>query len=123
MGSCQVVGRSANVLICLVVQRLQEEEAIPGDVSPLRNIKHHILLLTGVGWFFSVVVGGAGIEEKAFIVKNLLADLCPEPVVPNGMVSGQKEPDYFFREFLCNVGYRLVGNSKTIKCRQGIWSH
>merc|ERR1711892_1050447 len=50
------------------------------------------------------------------------ADLCPEPVVPNGMVRGQKDENLFFGEGTCNKGYHLVGASKTIKCRHGVWS-
>jgi len=65
-----------------------------------------MLWLTGAACLFSFAAG----------------DLCPEPVVQNGVVSGRKEPDYFFGEISCNVGYHLVGNSKTIKCRQGSWS-
>merc|ERR1711892_33890 len=50
------------------------------------------------------------------------ADLCPEPVVPNGMVRGQKDENLFFGEITCDIGYHMVGASKTIKCRQGVWS-
>ena len=49
-------------------------------------------------------------------------DLCPEPVIPNGEVRGQKEENMFFGEISCNIGYHLVGASKTIKCRHGVWS-
>merc|ERR1711970_1037071 len=51
------------------------------------------------------------------------ADLCPEPDVPNGEVRGEKGENLFFGEITCNIGYHLVGASKTIKCRHGVWSH
>ena len=50
-------------------------------------------------------------------------DLCPEPVIPNGEVQGEKGENVFFGEISCNIGYHLVGASKTIKCRHGVWSH
>merc|ERR1712025_900966 len=42
--------------------------------------------------------------------------------IPNGEVRGQKEENMFFGEISCNIGYHLVGASKTIKCRHGVWS-
>lgn len=50
------------------------------------------------------------------------ADLCPEPTIPNGEVKGEKEPNLFFGEITCNIGYHLVEASKNIKCRHGVWS-
>ena len=59
-----------------------------------------------------------------FILLSLVsADLCPEPVIPNGEVRGEKGENLFFGEITCNIGYHLVGASKTIKCRHGVWSH
>ena len=57
-------------------------------------------------------------------VPFLHLDLCPEPVIPNGEVRKeiQKEENLFFGEISCNTGYTLVGASKTIKCRHGVWS-
>jgi len=52
----------------------------------------------------------------------VMAGLCPEPVIPNGVVRGDKDENVFFGEVTCNIGYHLVGASKTIKCRQGVWS-
>jgi len=57
------------------------------------------------------------------IVPLVAADLCPEPSIPNGVVRGEKEPNLFFGELTCNIGYHLVGASKNIKCRHGVWSH
>merc|ERR1719320_740686 len=57
------------------------------------------------------------------IVPLVVADLCPEPVIPNGEVQGEKGENLFFGEITCNIGYHLVGASKTIKCRHGVWSH
>merc|ERR1712212_772839 len=57
------------------------------------------------------------------IVPLVVADLCPEPVIPNGEVQGEKGENVFFGEISCNIGYHLVGASKTIKCRHGVWSH
>jgi len=57
-----------------------------------------------------------------FSVTVVWADLCPEPVVPNGEVRGEKNDNLFFGEISCNIGYHLVGASKTIKCRHGVWS-
>merc|ERR1711892_666094 len=57
-----------------------------------------------------------------FFVTVVWADLCPEPVVPNGEVRGEKNENLFFGEVTCNTGYHLVGASKTIKCRHGVWS-
>ena len=57
-----------------------------------------------------------------FCVTIVWADLCPEPVVPNGVVRGQKDENLFFGEITCDIGYHMVGASKTIKCRQGVWS-
>ena len=51
------------------------------------------------------------------------ADLCPEPVIPNGRVNGVKEVDTYFGEISCDSGFHLVGTSKKIKCRQGRWSY
>merc|ERR1719481_804695 len=56
------------------------------------------------------------------IIPLVVADLCPEPVIPNGEVRGQKEENMFFGEISCDIGYHLVGASKTIKCRHGVWS-
>jgi len=56
------------------------------------------------------------------IVPLVAADLCPEPIIPNGVVKGEKEPNLFFGEITCNIGYHLVGASKNIKCRHGVWS-
>ena len=50
------------------------------------------------------------------------ADLCPEPVIPNGRVNGVKKVDTYFGEISCDSGFHLVGTSKKIKCRQGRWS-
>jgi len=59
-----------------------------------------------------------------FILFSLVsADLCPEPEIPNGEVRGEKGENLFFGEITCNIGYHLVGASKTIKCRHGVWSH
>merc|ERR1711892_151767 len=49
------------------------------------------------------------------------ADLCPEPEVTNGQVSGRTSPDFFYGQVRCNVGFHLVGNP-VIKCRAGTWS-
>merc|ERR1711892_426037 len=49
------------------------------------------------------------------------ADLCPEPLVTNGQVSGRTSPDFFYGQVRCNVGFHLVGNP-VIKCRAGTWS-
>merc|ERR1712123_550197 len=57
-----------------------------------------------------------------FFVTVIWADLCPEPVIPNGEVRGEKNDNLFFGEISCNIGYHLVGASKTIKCRHGVWS-
>jgi len=58
-----------------------------------------------------------------FILFSLVsADLCPEPEIPNGEVRGEKGENLFFGEINCNIGYHLVGASKTIKCRHGVWS-
>merc|ERR1711892_1437445 len=57
-----------------------------------------------------------------FFVTVVWADLCPEPVIPNGEVRGEKNENLFFGEISCNIGYHLVGASKTIKCRHGDWS-
>merc|ERR1712123_391376 len=57
-----------------------------------------------------------------FFVTVIWADLCPEPVIPNGEVRGEKNENLFFGEISCNIGYHLVGASKTIKCRHGVWS-
>jgi len=57
------------------------------------------------------------------IVPLVVADLCPEPEIPNGEVRGEKGENLFFGEITCNIGYHLVGASKTIKCRHGVWSH
>ena len=56
------------------------------------------------------------------IFSAVSADLCPEPDVPNGEVRGEKGENVFFGEISCNIGYHLVGASKTIKCRHGVWS-
>ena len=55
-------------------------------------------------------------------VTLVTADLCPEPIIPNEVVKGEKEPNLFFGEITCNIGYHLVGASKNIKCRHGVWS-
>merc|ERR1712123_100240 len=47
------------------------------------------------------------------------ADLCPNGEVKNENV---KNENVFFGEVTCNKGYHLVGASKTIKCRHGVWS-
>merc|ERR1719320_697309 len=57
------------------------------------------------------------------LLSLVVADLCPEPVIPNGEVRGEKGENLFFGEITCNIGYHLVGASKTIKCRHGVWSH
>jgi len=57
-----------------------------------------------------------------FLVPLVAADLCPEPTIPNGVVSGEKETNFFFGEVTCDLGYHLVGASKNIKCRHGVWS-
>merc|ERR1711892_508290 len=59
-----------------------------------------------------------------FFVTFVWADLCPGPVIPNGEVKNEnvKNENVFFGEVTCNKGYHLVGASKTIKCRQGVWS-
>jgi len=67
---------------------------------------------------------GWGQLSVSFILFSLVsADLCPEPDVPNGEVRGEKGENLFFGEITCNIGYHLVGASKTIKCRHGVWSH
>ena len=55
-------------------------------------------------------------------VTLVTADLCPEPIIPNEVVKGEKEPNLFFGEITCNIGYHLVGASKNIKNRNGGWS-
>merc|ERR1711892_515898 len=59
-----------------------------------------------------------------FFVTFVWADLCPGPVIPNGEVKNEnvKNENVFFGEVTCNKGYHLVGASKTIKCRHGVWS-
>merc|ERR1711892_887872 len=59
-----------------------------------------------------------------FFVTFVWADLCPGPVIPNGEVKNEnvKNENVFFGEVTCNTGYHLVGASKTIKCRHGVWS-
>merc|ERR1712106_54952 len=59
-----------------------------------------------------------------FFVTFVWADLCPGPVIPNGEVKNEnvKNKNVFFGEVTCNKGYHLVGASKTIKCRHGVWS-
>merc|ERR1711892_182826 len=59
-----------------------------------------------------------------FFVTFVWADLCPGPVIPNGEVKNEnvKNENVFFGEVTCNKGYLLVGASKTIKCRHGVWS-
>eukprot|EP00092_Neocalanus_flemingeri_P036076 GFUD01039280.1.p1 GENE.GFUD01039280.1~~GFUD01039280.1.p1 ORF type:complete len:715 (+),score=216.36 GFUD01039280.1:47-2146(+) len=56
-----------------------------------------------------------------FLVHMVSADLCPEPMVPNGVVTGEKTTNLFFGEVTCNLGYHLVG-ARNIKCRHGDWS-
>jgi len=52
------------------------------------------------------------------------ADLCPVPEIANGriLIDGTKEDGFLFGEVLCDTGYHLVGFSKTLKCREGVWS-
>merc|ERR1712106_1193119 len=59
-----------------------------------------------------------------FFVTFVWADLCPGPVIPNGEVKNEnvKNENVFFGEVTCNKGHHLVGASKTIKCRHGVWS-
>jgi len=59
-----------------------------------------------------------------FLVTTVSADLCPVPEIRNGrlLIDGAKQEDYLFGEVLCNPGFHLVGESKTLKCRVGIWS-
>jgi len=67
---------------------------------------------------------GWGYLSVSYLLLSLVsADLCPEPVIPNGEVRGEKGENLFFGEITCNIGYHLVGASKTIKCRHGVWSH
>ena len=51
-------------------------------------------------------------------------DLCPVPEIANGriLIDGTKEEGFLFGEVLCDTGYHLVGFSKTLKCREGVWS-
>merc|ERR1711970_1089688 len=58
-----------------------------------------------------------------FLFAVISADLCPQPNIPNGKVSGHKDTDVFFGEVSCNIGFHLVGVSNKIKCRHGVWSH
>jgi len=50
-----------------------------------------------------------------------VADLCPEPVIPNGGISGRKSENFFSGQVRCDRGFQLIGNSR-VKCRNGIWS-
>jgi len=52
------------------------------------------------------------------------ADQCPVPEIANGriLIDGTKEEGFLFGEVLCDQGYHLVGFSKTLKCREGVWS-
>lgn len=49
------------------------------------------------------------------------ADLCPEPVIPNGGVAGRKADNFFMGQVRCDRGYQRIGNPR-IKCRGGVWS-
>merc|ERR1712123_247752 len=80
--------------------------------EPVRQTKHKA---TRMGW------GRLPLLTILFVT-IVWADLCPEPVIPNGEVRGEKNDNLFFGEVTCNIGYHLVGASKTIKCRHGVWS-
>ena len=58
------------------------------------------------------------------INQMFLSDLCPVPEIANGriLIDGTKEEGFLFGEVLCDPGYHLVGFSKTLKCREGVWS-
>jgi len=57
-------------------------------------------------------------------VTTVAADLCPIPEIRNGqiLINGVKEDDYLYGEVACNPGFHMVGFSKNLKCRKGIWS-
>jgi len=54
-------------------------------------------------------------------VVAVAADLCPEPVIQNGGISGRKSDNFFSGQVRCDRGFQLIGNSR-VKCRNGVWS-
>jgi len=50
-----------------------------------------------------------------------MSDLCSEPRISNGQVSGRAGPNYFSGSVRCEVGLVLVG-SPAIRCSAGVWS-
>jgi len=49
-----------------------------------------------------------------------MSDLCSEPRIHNGQVSGRAGPNYFSGYVRCGEGLVLVG-SPAIRCRAGVW--
>ena len=49
-----------------------------------------------------------------------ILDLCSEPRISNGQVSGRAGPNYFSGSVRCEVGLVLVGNP-AIRCSAGVW--
>merc|ERR1712032_310977 len=49
-------------------------------------------------------------------ITAVVADLCPEPVIPNGGISGRKSDNFFSGQVRCDRGFQLIGNSR-LKCK------
>ena len=49
-----------------------------------------------------------------------ILDLCSEPRIHNGQVSGRAGPNYFSGYVRCGVGLVVVG-SPVIRCTAGVW--